>query len=91
MKNDMSKILDLALTQAIDHYRDMEPDEVHEAIAADWPEQIAVLLVEFLFKTCCGSCGHIMDFIHVERDEDDTTFIMGYCDCEVHYHGGEQL
>jgi len=90
MKNHTSQILDLAITQAIEHYRDMEPEEAYNAIIADWPEQIAVLLIEFLFRTWCGACGELVDFIQIERDNDNTTFISAFCDCEIHYpHRGQ--
>ena len=47
------EILDLTLTQAIDKYLEMEPDEICTAITTEWPEQIAVILTAFLFNTAC--------------------------------------
>ena len=49
MRTPTTEVLDLALTQTIERYRDMDPDDVYDAIAAEWPEQMAILLIEFLF------------------------------------------
>jgi hypothetical protein len=84
MKTFNSETLDLALTQAIEQYIEMEPNEVHEAIHNDWPEQIAVLLVEFFFKTTCGNdCTAIPDFIEIERDNGHSHYVVLQCSCDL--------
>ena len=54
MKNNDTEILDLALTQAIDKYMEMEPDEIYAAIIKDWHDQMAALLLAFFF----GAADH---------------------------------
>jgi hypothetical protein len=83
MRTPEIEILDLAVTQAIERYVDMEPNEVYDAIADEWPEQIAVLLVEFFFKATCGSCGGTNDFIEVERENGGGNYVAAICGCEV--------
>ena len=83
MTNHSVLILDLALTQALEQYQDMSPREAQSAILYDWPEQIAVLLFEFLFKTWCRSCGEHVDFITTGRRDGYTTYIRPFCDCEL--------
>ena len=84
MKTPDSETLDLALTQAIELYSEMEPDEVHVAITNDWPEQIAVLLEEFFFKTTCGNtCMSMPDFIQIERDNGHSHYIVLLCSCDI--------
>ena len=83
MKNHNSEMLDLALTQAIECYVEMDADEVHAAITRDWPEQIAVLLEEALFKSTCGTCSGMADFIEVERDNDHGHYMAPLCSCDM--------
>ncbi|MEJ0061658.1 MAG: hypothetical protein WDO70_00255 [Alphaproteobacteria bacterium] len=82
----MSEIIDLTLTQAIERYMEMEPEAVHDAIVAEWPEQLAVILVEFFFKTTCGNCDGLPDFIQIPREQSDIYYIVPLCGCEW---GGE--
>jgi hypothetical protein len=82
MKTPVLEMLDLALTQAIERYMEMEEDEVYEAIAAEWPEQIAVLLVEAFFKTTCGNCCGMTEFIQIARIQGDSTYFVPMCGCE---------
>jgi hypothetical protein len=51
--NEMSTLLllfDLILTQAIERYEEMKPDEIRRAIRTEWKDQTAVLLRGFFFK-----------------------------------------
>jgi hypothetical protein len=83
MRTADSEIFDLALTQAIERYLDMEPNAVYDAIAEEWPEQIAVLLVEFFFKLTCGKCGDPNDFIEIERESGGGNYVAAICGCEI--------
>jgi hypothetical protein len=92
MKTHNSEMLDLALTQAIEQYIEMEPDEVHFAIANEWPEQIAVLLEEFFFKSTCGDLSKSMpDFIQIERDNGHSHYIVLLCSCDTKLPFGGDL
>ena len=82
MRNSMSEIIDLALTQAIECYAEMEPEAAYEAIVAEWNEQLAIMLVEFFFNTTCGNCAGMPDFIHLPREGGDTTYIVPICSCD---------
>lgn len=82
MRTPMSEILDLALTQAIEHYIEMEPELAYDAIVDEWPEQIAIILVEFLFRTTCGACNRGTDFVQVPRQQGDTMYIVPLCSCK---------
>jgi hypothetical protein len=43
----------LALAQALHRYADMdEPSEVFNAVCADWPHDVAVLVNDYLFFEC---------------------------------------
>jgi hypothetical protein len=81
MKNFTNEIIDLALTQAIEGYIEMEPEAAYEAIVAEWHEQLAVMLVEFFFKTTCGSCAGIPDFIQLPREQGGSNYIVPMCSC----------
>jgi hypothetical protein len=83
MRTSEIEIFDLAMTQAIERYLDMEPNAVYDAIAEEWPEQIAVLLVDFFFKVTCGKCGDLNDFIEVERENGGGNYIATICSCEI--------
>ena len=82
MRNPQSEILDLALTQALDRYMEMEVTDVCEVIHKEWPEQIAILLTEFVLKTTCPNCGDITDFVQIERDNGGSTYVAPLCTCE---------
>jgi hypothetical protein len=88
MKTHETEITDLALSQAIERYMEMEPDKVYEAITREWHEQIAVLLVEFFFKATCGNCGGTNDFIEIERDNGNGNYVAAICGCEIAPLGG---
>jgi hypothetical protein len=72
---------DLALTAALQRYITMEPKAAYDAIAAEWPEQTTILIREFLFKTLCGSCDGMLDFVLVEL-ETGRSFMTTLCDCD---------
>jgi hypothetical protein len=78
----MSEIIDLALTQAIECYLEMEPEAAYDAIVAEWHEQLAVMLVEFFFKATCGNCAGMPDFIQLPREQGDTNYIVPICSCD---------
>ncbi len=82
MRTPMSEILDLALTQAIERYMEMEPEAVYDAIVDEWPEQMAIILVEFFFKTTCGTCNGMPDFVQIPREHGDTMYIVPLCSCK---------
>ncbi len=82
MRNPMSEVIDLTITQALECYMEMEPDAAYNAIIADWHEQLAVILVEFFFKTTCTSCGGMPDFIQIPREDGDSNYIVPICSCE---------
>jgi len=88
MPTAATEILDLALSQAIERYAEMEPNDVYDAITNEWPEQIAVLLVEFFFKATCANCGGTNDFIEIERENGGGNYIAALCGCEVATLGG---
>ena len=81
MRNNMSEVMDLALTQAIECYMEMEPDAVYDAITHEWHEQMAVLLVEFFFKTNCRNCSGMPEFIELPREHGDTGYFLPVCSC----------
>jgi hypothetical protein len=70
-----------ALTIDIQRYHDMESREAYEAVNIEWPKQIAVLLIEFLFRTSCGSCDGLLDFATIEP-ENERPFVTTICDCD---------
>jgi hypothetical protein len=78
----MSEVIGLALTQAIECYMEMEPEAAYDAIIADWHEQLAVILVEFFFKTTCNKCGGMPDFIEMSRESSDSNYIVPICSCD---------
>lgn len=82
MRTPASELIDLALTQAIERYMEMEPDIVYDAIAKEWPDQMAALLAEFLFRATCGHCGGVPDFIEYRRENGFSNYIAPICDCE---------
>ena len=82
MRTNMSELIDLALTQAIERYMEMEPDAVYEAIAHEWPEQMAVILTEFMFRTTCGLHDETTTFIQVPRAQGGSTFLIPLCRCD---------
>lgn len=82
MRNSVSEIIDLALSQALERYMEMTPDAVSDAIAAEWPEQIAALLSEFIFNSHCTTCGGQPDFIEMERESGHCTYVVPLCGCE---------
>ena len=82
MKSNMSEIIDLTVTQALERYLEMEPESAYNAIVNEWYEQMAVLLVEFFFKTSCGSCAGVPDFVQIPREHGDSDYIAPRCDCE---------
>jgi hypothetical protein len=82
MRTSVSELIDLALTQAIERYMEMERGAVSDAIAAEWPEQIAALLSEFIFNAHCANCGAAPDFIEMERDSGDCSYILPLCGCD---------
>ncbi len=83
MRNSMSETVDLAITQAIECYMEMEPDAAYDAIIADWHEQLATILVEFFFKTRCSNCGSTPDFIEMPRENGDSNYIVPTCGCDM--------
>ena len=82
MRTTMSEIIDLALTQAIERYMEMESDAVSDAIAREWPEQTTTLLAEFFFKSHCANCGGMADLIQIERENGHGNYIVPLCGCE---------
>lgn len=88
MKSHAAEMIDLALTQAIERYVDMPRNEVWDAILLEWPEQIAVLLVEFLFKPVCGECSEPGDFVSVERDSGHGNYMIPLCSCDIKSYKG---
>jgi hypothetical protein len=88
MKTSISEVLDLAITQAIERYIDMEPDDVCDAIVNEWPEQIAVLLIEFFIKATCSQCSSTNDFIEIERENGGGNYVAAICGCEISPHIG---
>lgn len=83
MKDDpVVEIVDLFLAQAIERYSEMESDAVYDAIEAEWPDQIKVLLKELFFKTTCGNPTGVPDFIQIERENGDSAYFEPVCSCE---------
>jgi len=82
MRTSMSKIIDLALTQALERYSEMSPEAAYAAIVREWPEQLAILLIEFFFKSTCGNCGGMPDFVQIPREQGDSDCMMLLCRCE---------
>ncbi len=82
MRTLETEIIDLTLTQAIERYMEMETfDDAHEAIVEEWPEQIAVLLIEFLDNLHCGQCGKNFELLSLNRDNGDSHYIVFVCTC----------
>lgn len=89
MKSHAAEMFDLALTQAIERYVDIPQNEVWDAILDEWPEQIAVLLIEFLFKPICGECASPVDYVSIERESGHGNYMVPLCDCDTKpYRGG---
>ncbi|MDR3560894.1 MAG: hypothetical protein P4N59_05575 [Negativicutes bacterium] len=82
MQTHLTEVFDLALTQAIERYIEMEPQAAHEAITREWPEQIAVLIAEFLFNSFCGDCGGMAHFVEIERENGHSNYFIPLCACE---------
>lgn len=78
----MSEIIDLALTQAIERYMEMDENAVYDAITSEWPEQIAALLVEFLFNTGCCHCTGMTDFLQIPREHGGSNYIVPIGGCK---------
>jgi|GEM_PF-4430387 len=83
MKTYAVEVIDLALSQSIERYMEMKPDEIYDAIVSEWTEQIAVLLIGFFFKTGCGRCTCLPDIVPVKRDEHDSHFYVAFCNCHL--------
>ncbi len=81
MQNPMLEIIDLSLTQAIERYIEMEPDKVYNAIADEWPEQLAAMLTEFFFRTTCSNCDGMPSFIQIPREQGDSNYLVPLCSC----------
>ena len=82
MRTPMSEIIDLALTQSIERYMEMESDAVYDAITREWPEQIAAILVEFFFNTGCCDCAGMTDFMQIPREHGTSNYIVPIGGCE---------
>ena len=83
MRNPLSEMIDLALTQAIEGYMEMEPEAAYDAIIAEWHEQMAILLVEFFFKPHCPTCTSMPDFIQMPREDGDSLYYVPMCSCDL--------
>jgi hypothetical protein len=76
MKSLEVEILDLALTQAIERYLEMESlIAAHKAIRDEWPEQIAALLMEFVIRAMTGRRDGIPETIFAKRASGHSTYI----------------
>ncbi len=82
MKTPMSETIDLVLTQAIERYVDMSPEEAYNAIVTEWHEQMAAILIEFFFKTTCNNCDGMPDFIELPREQGGTHYVVPLCSCD---------
>lgn len=78
MKNHSVLIVDLALTQAIEQYIEMLPHEAYNAILRDWPEQIASLLFEFMFRAGGPTGYSTTNFKTTSLRDDNTAYITSY-------------
>lgn len=83
MRTTMSEIIDLELTQAIERYMEMEPKFVFDAIKREWPEQLAALLVEFMFDIICGDGDGMADYVHIVREDGHNCYIVPIGSCEL--------
>jgi hypothetical protein len=83
MLAEPSEIVDLALTQAIERYAELERGHVLKLIPQEWPEQIAVLLVDFFFKTTCGNRVGMPELIAMERENGMNNYFIPACSCEL--------
>jgi hypothetical protein len=70
MKDREAEIFDLALTQAIDKYMEMEPDEIYRAIVMDWHDQMASLLLSFFFGAADNSYSNRIRSIYAQKRRD---------------------
>lgn len=87
MKSHAAEMLDLALTQAIERYVDMPQNEIWDVILEEWPEQIAVLLIELLFKPVCRECTSSVNYISIERESGHGNYIIPLCACDTKPYG----
>jgi len=68
-------LFDLVLTQAIERYGEMGPQEIRKAIKAEWKEQTAVLLREFFFKSSHRGRKGLPALCHRIRSDGNGTYI----------------
>jgi hypothetical protein len=76
----MTEAADLAVTQFLDQYLEMDLKEAHKKIEADWKPQMAVLLT--LFVTYCHEHeGKMCRPTHLLRADGKCGYITFLCRC----------
>ena len=76
--NETSTLLllfDLVLTQAIERYGEMQPQEIRKAIKTEWKDQTAVLLREFFFKSGSGGSKGLPELRHRARKDGNGIYL----------------
>lgn len=64
-------LFDLILTQSIERYSEMKPEEAHKAIRVEWKDQAGVLLRELFF----GNRRERPRFRHRARRDGNGTYL----------------
>ncbi|MDR3423950.1 MAG: hypothetical protein P4M13_02570 [Alphaproteobacteria bacterium] len=76
------EVFDLFLSQTIDRYNDMPPDEAHEAIGSDWHEQMAAVIEAAMFQTPCGNFHEMAELLEIARENGHGIYFVPICSCE---------
>lgn len=76
MKSPTTEMIDLALTQALERYMEMDPSDVYEAIVHEWPEQTAALLTDFFYGNRGGTFGVQSGLIEIPRTSGGMTYYV---------------
>ena len=84
MKDDITRRLDRTLTDDIHRYSKMDSAMAYAAIVMEWPEQIAVLILELLFKGSAEKRQDVNTTLLVKRDGSGGFFTILYPDRKTH-------
>ncbi len=81
MNDSTTELLDLILTQALERYVEMKPEDVEKAIKKEWPQQIGTLIRVFLHKTRCDKCNMQVRFTLLMKANGHSGYVAPICNC----------
>ncbi len=84
MKDDITRCIDHALTDDIHRYSKMDSAMAYAAIVMEWPEQIAVLILELLFKESGEKRQDVNTTLLTKRDGSGSFFTSLYPSRKTH-------